>query len=196
MMIEFMTSATVAKILPSVIPVLFTLLPGASSTSLPSRDEGQTAVERHSVQIFAPTNATNLEAEIGSVAAQAATWTERALMKIEHYVDLHDGWRGEGSKAPNECVLDQTRELVRQIAAEMPYVEEPMVGMDDEGFGSLYWNQPGMLASLSLYGDGTFSFFAEGHGTVAKSDAEKVGAPLPSELIEAMTGSVEVDFEG
>jgi len=80
-----------------------------------------------------------------------------------------------------------------QISAEMPDLPRPLISVDEEGFACLHWNSSSLLTTISAYGDGTYSFFSEGYGVVARSDNELVGAILPQRLIESMTGQYALE---
>lgn len=127
------------------------------------------------------------------VFTQGSAWQADAHAKMDAYVGLADGWRGEDSVAPSEIAIADANTLIRQIASEMPNTSMPLIGADADGIISLFWNEAGLLATISIYGDGTFSFYAEsgadGEGVLtAKSDAEAIGEPLTLSLLQVMTG--------
>lgn len=195
-MFDFVTT-TGATVMPYVLPLLFVLQPGAS-TAGPTRDVvEQSPPERPNVQLFEPTQTSVADFRAGATpryaTSQSSAWAQSALEKIEAYADIGDGWRGEGSRAPSGQTLKESAELLLQIASEMPNLFDPLISVDEDGFACLHWNGPDLLATISIYGDGTYSFFSEGYGVTASSDSHDIGAILPEELIVAMTG--QVSFE-
>lgn len=195
-MLDFATT-TMSSAMPYVLPLMFALQPGASSV-IGLRDAAeQPQLERRAVPLFEPTESSLHNFQIAiqqpSTISQSSAWVEAALEKIGSYAGLPDGWRGEGSFAPTELTLQESAELLLQISAEMPDLPRPLISVDEEGFACLHWNTPSLLATISVYGDGTYSFFSEGYGIVARSDSELVGAILPQSLIESMTGQYALE---
>lgn len=123
--------------------------------------------------------------------AQQAEWLSRATDKCHTYSAVSDGWKGDDSFAPSPAVIAQAKVVLSQIATEMPSLPEPSISADVEGSLCLYWRNPPLLASIVAYGDGTYSFFAEGYAAPARSDSEIVGLPLPPALVGAMVGIPE-----
>ncbi|MCE2737215.1 MAG: hypothetical protein LW703_02395 [Rhodobacter sp.] len=192
-MFDFATT-TMSSAMPFVLPLMFALQPGASSVSLLREATELPQIDRRAVPLFEPT-ASSFESfqavtQKPSTISQASAWVEGALEKIASYAEVNDGWRGEGSKAPTGQTLQEAAELLLQISSEMPDLFRPMISIDEDGCACLHWNAPDLLATISVYGDGTYSFFSEGYGVVASSDSHEIGTILPSDLIVAMTGQV------
>lgn len=118
--------------------------------------------------------------------APLAEWLHEAAIKIDRYADLSDNWKGPGSIGPSEDVREQAKELAGQIALEISGIPRPIIGADDEGAITLHWSTPGMSATLTAYGDGTFSYYAENQETSDRSDSEAIGEPLPMSLVNVM----------
>jgi hypothetical protein len=195
-MFDFATT-TISTAMRSAIPLMFALQPGASSVGVVRVAAEQPQLDRRAVPLFEPRESSFENFQIAvprpSTISQSSAWVEGALEKIESYAGFPDGWRGEGSLAPTQQTLQETAELMLQISAEMPDLPRPLISVDEEGFACLHWNRSSLLATISVYGDGTYSFFSEGHGVVARSDNELVGAILPQRLIESMTGQYALE---
>jgi hypothetical protein len=195
-MFDFATT-TMSSAMPYVLPLMFALQPGASSV-IDLRDSAeQPQRERRAVPLFEPKESSYQNFQIAilqpSTISQSSAWVDAALEKIESYAGLPDGWRGEGSFAPTEQTLQEVAELLLQISAEMPDLPRPLISVDEEGFVCLHWNSSSLLATISVYGDGTYSFFSEGYGVVARSDSEPIGTVLPQKLIESMAGQYALE---
>ena len=187
-MSDFAT-ATTASALPYVLPLLFAMLRGA--TISPSARQPQP--EQPAVQLFKPTESSLSDSRPEAqryATSQSSAWAESALEKIGTYAGTSDGWRGEGSHAPSGQTLKESAKLLLQISAEMPDLLSPLISMDDDGFACLHWQGAEFLSTIYVFGDGTYSFFSEGYGIIARSDSEEVGAILPKELIASMTGQI------
>jgi hypothetical protein len=195
-MFDFVTT-TGATVVPFVLPLLFVLQPGASTAGSTRDLVEHFPHERSNVQLFEPTQTSIADFRAGATpryaTSQSSAWAQSALEKIEAYADIGDGWRGEGSRAPSAETLKESAELLLQIASEMPNLFDPLISVDEDGFACLHWNGPHVLTTISIYGDGTYSFFSEGYGLIASSDSHDIGAILPEELIATMTG--QISFE-
>lgn len=195
-MFNFATT-TLSLTMPYALPLMFALQPGASSVGVVRETEEQPQVDKRAVPLFVTTESSfddfQTASQNRSTISQSSAWVEAALEQIESYAELPDGWRGEGSFAPTEQTLQEAAELLLQISAEMPDLPRPLISVDEEGFACLHWNSSSLLATISVYGDTTYSFFSEGYGVVAKSDSELVGAILPQRLIESMTGQYALE---
>lgn len=128
------------------------------------------------------------------VTGQAAPWYDTAVEKVTGYSALQDGWKGDNSLAPSADVISDAQELILQLAMEMPDLSAPMISADEEGSVCFYWNNAYAMGTIATYGDRTYSFFAEGTWGSARSDAEPIGQPIPSNLITAMTGGAPADY--
>jgi len=121
---------------------------------------------------------------------QHAAWLESTVVRIWNYSSASDGWKGEGTVAPSSETIEEAVELTSQFAREMPNLVSPMISADDDGSICFYWRDGGMMATVSVYSDGSYAFYAEGYDDPIRSDSELVGEPLPPSLIATMTGSV------
>jgi hypothetical protein len=195
-MFDFATT-TMSYAMPYVLPMMFALQPGASTASMLREFSEQPQLDRRAVPLFEPTESSSQTFQAGihklNTISQSSAWVEVALEKLDSYAGLNDGWRGEGSRAPTDQTLKEAAKLLLQISSEMPDLFRPLISIDEDGYACLHWNGAYLLATISVYGDGTCSFFSEGYGITASSDSHDVGGILPSDLIEAMTGRVRFE---
>ena len=74
----------------------------------------------------------------------------------------------------------------RGMNANLP-LKEIVSALDEDGEVMFYWNVKGVVASISVYGDGTYSYFADNGAFEAQSDLEDVHAALPINIVKALT---------
>jgi hypothetical protein len=195
-MFDFATTS-MSSAMPYVLPFMFTLQPGASTASMLREFSEQPQLDRRAVPLFEPTESTSQTFQTGNQKlrpiSQSSAWIEGALEKLGSYARMQDGWHGEGSREPTDQTLKEAAELLLQISSEMPDLFRPLISIDEDGYACLHWNGPDLLATFSVYGDRTYSFFSEGYGIIASSDSHDVGTILPSDLIEAMTGQMQFE---
>jgi hypothetical protein len=118
---------------------------------------------------------------VGEAGMMAPDWYEDAIKRVDSYAEYRDGWRGEGTLAPTPKILRETKKLLRTMISSIPNLPRPGIGFDEDGCGCLSWNRIDLLATLSTYGDGTFSFYARNATTNASADSHKVSS-LPRKL--------------
>lgn len=194
---------TVTTIAPVLLPFLFAFSPGAGISSY-ARDP----IERGSYptsnapaveKARQPSTTVSMVSETTTVtkpvwrtvyveAPRLANWLESAVNKISGYSHLENGWKGEGTLAPTPTTVEEAKELAAQFATEMPSISSPSISADEDGSICFFWLDGTMMANVSVYGDGSYSFYAEGHDDPARSDGEAIGLPLPATLIATMTG--------
>lgn len=196
---------SVTTIAPVLLPFLFAFAPGTGiasyardpieRSSLPhpspagfeKQNQPETTVSLH---IRTKTLAAAAPASVYVDQPRLANWLESTVTKISNYKNVADGWKGRGTLAPTAQTVDEAIELSAQFATEMPGLVSPMISADDDGSICLYWRDGSMMATVSVYGDGSYAFYAEGYDDPARSDSEPIGEPLPSKLIATMSGAV------
>lgn len=125
----------------------------------------------------------------GLTEARQAGWRDDVVSRLQGYEGVCDGWKGPGSLAPEARAISLAIELADQFALEMPNLPRPLVSGDDDGSICFFWNDGIMMATVSVFGDGTYAYYAEGYDDPVRSDGDVIGVPLKSALIAAMTGT-------
>lgn len=120
-------------------------------------------------------------------ASQTAPWLQLVSREISRFCSVSDGWKGDNSVAPTAVAIDEALEMAVQLAAELPGIPTPLVGADADGYFCFYWNENDVMANLSIYGDGTYSFYAQNDFEHAEADEEIVGMPLPDRLLRVLS---------
>ena len=196
-------NSTVSSVAPALLPFLFAFAPTSVIASY-ARDSIESGAHASTANLGGDRvkqPETTLSPSIGTKTLTQTTsagvnfdsprlpvWLEAVVNKISSYDGTEDGWKGDGTFAPSASTLGEARELASQFATEMPTISAPSVSADDDGAVCFYWMDGQMMATVSVYGDGTYSFYAEGYDDPVRSDSEPVGEPLPGSLIAAMTG--------
>lgn len=202
-----MTSVSVVA--PYLLPLVAALAPLQASGSTVSKPNQLTSAVKHSMPRGVHSAHTEPQEKLGtdvehttssgSVDLQGTTifstfqqvpWLEKAVGRAAAYSSLRDGWKGEGSVAPSIQTISDASELLTQFATEMPEIAAPMISADEDGSICLYWRDGDMMATISVFGDGTFATYAEGFADPVRSDSDVIGEPLPPALIATMTGAV------
>lgn len=112
---------------------------------------------------------------------------QAAQERLSWLASLEDGWQGQGSRSTSTETKEDATSLLEKLAAELPHGPLPMLGMDSEGYIVMTWNEGELVCSLSVFGDGTYAFFAQRNGITAKSGDARISDPVPSRLIEILT---------
>ena len=108
----------------------------------------------------------------------------KLIDKLYSYLDLGDDWDGYGGKAPSlKAILEATNFLKSLKTKVLPY---PMLSGDGEV--GLYWEQDGYFVDIGFYGDGEYSYYAEGPNLEPlSSDHSEVSMGLDAELEEFLS---------
>lgn len=193
---------SVSTFAPVLIPlVLFGGPVGAASTS--HIKEGYLVEEKSpsarqsqpssiSASSAPPSGPTWLSAGVDTLApvVSAPAWLLPAAEKVYGFLELADGWKGADSLAPVDQTASEAIDLLWQLSAEIAGLQQPAISVDEDGAICLHWRIADLLATMTVYGDGTYSFYAEAGELSAKSDSEMVGFPLPASLASILvTGS-------
>lgn len=109
-------------------------------------------------------------------------WLILSADRLSSFLELEDGWKGLDSLAPREQTVVEAIDLLWQLTAEVAGLPQPSLSADEDGGICAHWRVPGVLATITVYGDGTYSFYAEAGSAQTRSDSEEVGLPLPVAL--------------
>lgn len=192
---------TSSTILPFLVPVLFSgahVIPtcpggrmvfieqGADRDIIQSSDGATRAVDVASLTIT--TMPESLLPRPGDL--QQSDWLDAVSIKLASYSLVTDGWKGDGSVAPGSQVLDAAMDFAFQVAKEMPSLPRPMISADEDGSICFHWRTEKMMATIFIYEDRSYSYYAEGFDDPVGADEEFIGSPLPPRLIATMTGNI------
>ena len=111
---------------------------------------------------------------------------ERTSDRIMMLSEMEDGWKGPGSKAPSGNARRDALALLRKIMSVSSDLTMPGIGLDEEGVFTLSWLEPDRSGCISVYGDGTYSFFMKSKALPVSKDEESIGRPLHSGLVAAL----------
>lgn len=118
---------------------------------------------------------------------QASEWYFDLNDRLLQLSQKEDGWKGEKSVAPSREARKAASEMISKLAHE-GVERRPSIGLDYEGTFSLNWMDDKLSADLTVYEDGTYSFFATSDGRSAMADEERISEPLNGRLLSFLLG--------
>ncbi len=115
-----------------------------------------------------------------------APWHGELRSRIDELGSSQDGWKGPESRAPNEDACRHAKTMLDRLATA-GISRRPMVGLDFEGTFSFCWFDDGVNGDLTVYDDGTYSFFISNEDDeTARADEDRVDQPLNSGLLHIL----------
>lgn len=96
--------------------------------------------------------------------------------------EKQDGWKGPESRRALPLAFEHANHLLRKLAAD-GIDRRPSVGLDYEGTFSFTWSDGNLGIDLTVYDDGTYSYFATDGVSSATADDALVSERLPSQLL-------------
>lgn len=106
----------------------------------------------------------------------------RSLGRLNYLRSLPDGWLGEDSCGASEDTGIQAERLLRRIRREAPSGPLPVLGLDTDGTIVMSWSSNGLTGSLTIYGDGTYSYFVRQNGKIARDSDAAINEPIAEAL--------------
>jgi hypothetical protein len=103
---------------------------------------------------------------------------ERSLGRLNYLRTLADGWLGEDSFGSTEFSGREAEALLRRLRNEAPTAPLPVLGLDTDGTIVMSWSGNGLTGSLTVYGDGTYSYFVRRQGKVARAPEARIDEPI------------------
>lgn len=111
---------------------------------------------------------------------------ERAVAEMKVVRSLPNGWQGPGSLAASPATTGDAYELLSKMVTDLPEGVVPSIGLDSDGIIVMSWNDGVLAGSLSVHGDGTYSYYIERDGHAPQSGEANIAAPLPRKLVQIM----------
>ncbi len=108
---------------------------------------------------------------------------------IERVLQLGEkkhGWNGKDSRAADEQAILTALELLDKLTETK--VPLPDITLHSDGSFGFSWTRPGLVADISIYGDGTYSYNAVSDGRAAKGSNRKPSDPLRADLLRIISG--------
>ena len=110
----------------------------------------------------------------------------RAIARLGYLRGFGDGWKGPGSAAVTVEAFIDAKSLLKRIAAVAQERPLPKIGLDSDGVVVMSWGGPELHGSLSVFGDGTYSYYLRGRGDPAKNGEIRISDPLPVDLLRVL----------
>ncbi len=124
------------------------------------------------------------------VGSQIAPWADQAIVSLRAQSPKHDGDLLDEAVETQTAALEDAVELISHLAIELPDVSRPMISIDEDGYVCLFWVDEDAMASMTSYGDATYSFFATDGVREIRSNEEPLGAPLPPKLMHLLASGI------
>lgn len=88
---------------------------------------------------------------------------------------------------PTRDTIADARGVLEKIALEAPDQPLPMIDLDGDGVIVMSWHDKGRVGSLTVHGDGTYSYYVKRGTAVAKRGDAKVSSPLDGALARVLS---------
>ena len=119
-------------------------------------------------------------------AAPSLQWHHELERQIENLSRRQNGWKGPKSKAPYEDAKQYAKKLLQQLVIAQ-ITKHPMIGLDFEGTFSFSWFDNQVSADLTVYDNGTYSFFISNkRGEMASADEDRIGDQLNLDFLKIL----------
>lgn len=119
-------------------------------------------------------------------ATPSSQWHHELKQRIDKLSNHQDGWKGPESIAPNADATRYANEFLEQLV-NVNIKNQPMVGLDYEGTFSFCWNDDQVSGDLTVYDNGTYSFFiSNNRGRTASAEEDRIGDPLNTVFLEIL----------
>lgn len=115
----------------------------------------------------------------------ASEWHFEIASEMRALASKPDGWKGADSHSASISALHRAQDLLWKLSVEK-VERRPAVGLDHEGTFSFMWMDDEISADLTVYEDGTYSFFAKGPNSMAMVDDASIAEPLDRRLLSVL----------
>ena len=116
-----------------------------------------------------------------------AEWYYELSDRIDLLARNVDGWKGPNSVAADADAVAQAQAFLAKLSRD-GIERRPSLGLDFEGTLSFSWIDDDVQADLTIYGDGTYSFFAAGQHANYTVDEASLDAPIDARLVSILLG--------
>ncbi|WP_162620464.1 hypothetical protein [Limimaricola cinnabarinus] len=117
----------------------------------------------------------------------SADWQPSAVARVFRLGHKRDGWKGPGSIGASGQAVDSVLALIDKLS--LAGVDaSPRIGLDEDGSFTVSWLDEDLVADVSVFPDGSYSFYAQRGELEAMSDEVSISAPLDPQLAEILVG--------
>lgn len=114
--------------------------------------------------------------------ASVSAELKRSLGRLNYLRSLSDGWLGADSLGATNATGREAAELLKRLHHDAPSAPLPVLGLDTDGTIVMSWSQQELVGSMTIYGDGTYSYFVR-RGRASAEDVEAlIEEPLGENL--------------
>lgn len=112
----------------------------------------------------------------------ADTEFNRSLGRLNYLRTLTNGWLGEGSFGASTETGREAEDFLKRLRREAPTAPLPVLGLDTDGTIVMSWSGNGLTGSMTIYGDGSYSYFVRRDGTTARDSEAQINRPIREPL--------------
>lgn len=117
--------------------------------------------------------------------APKSSWYFDLAQRLKVLASKKDGWKGIDSLAALPEAHRHASDMLNKLAQE-GIDRRPSIGLDYEGTFSLSWLDDSINVDLTVYEDGSYSFFASSKETRISVDEAKLSDPLHGRLLSVL----------
>lgn len=158
---------------------------GSEIETVSAANAPQKRTVHHDIRLHSTSAAKTVDSFLLELMQSVAMWAH-VYERIGELSSKNDGWKGEGSLALTDEVAQETKQVVKLLSLAN-VTDVPSLGLDYEGSLSLFWQTQDLKAELSVYGDGTYSYFARRDAETATADEADINLPMEAKLLSILT---------
>ncbi len=111
------------------------------------------------------------------------------IERVLQLAEKEHGWKGKNSRAAEEQAIIAALELLDKFS--QAGVPMPSITLHSDGSFGFSWTGGGLVADVSVFGDGTYSYNVLRDGQIARASNRRTGEKLRPDLIRILLGSEE-----
>lgn len=118
-------------------------------------------------------------------ASAYSDWHFSSAQRIKDLSSKEDGWKGADSHSPTANMYELAIKMLSKLARE-GIDRAPSIGLDYEGTYSFSWSDDAITVDVTIYDDGTYSFYASDANSSSVVDDANLSGPLHSRLLSVL----------
>jgi len=104
--------------------------------------------------------------------------------EVVSYLNLREGWDGEGSVTPSLAVVHNALAFLAMLPENVSLPESTVSADGEVGF---YWKSPNVYIDVGFPAPGRISYYASAHGLIAREATNFDGSTISQELLNVIS---------